>query len=295
MASRPSVTIAVTGMTCAACQARVQRALAKTPGVDAAAVNLMMNNAAVTYDPAVASPERLVDAIRATGYGAELPAAAKSATREQAEQDATRRDEFRDLRNKAAFAFVVGVVTMAASMSGSPMSLMSSAMTSAGAAPLAWWLMLVATSVVMVWAGRDFYVRAWKALRHGSADMNTLISVGTGAAFVFSLVATLSPGVARTQRRAAAGLLRSGGLHHRVRAGGSRASKRARRARRRRRCDDSSTCSRRTARVIRDGVEHDIPIERCAARRCRRRAAGRAHARSTERSSTAAARSTNRC
>ncbi len=261
MASRPSITIAVTGMTCAACQARVQRALAKTPGVDSAAVNLMMNNAAVTYNPAVASPELLVDAIRATGYGAELPAAEKSATREQAEQDATRRDEFRDLRNKAAFAFVVGVVTMAASMSGSPMSLMLSAMTtSAVAAPVAWWLMLVATSVVMVWAGRDFYVRACKALRHGAADMNTLISVGTGAAFVFSLVATLSP----------ATLARNGvepqvyyeavvfilafvlaGRAMEARAKGQTTSAL-------RRLVDLQPAH---ARVIRDGVEHDVPIE----------------------------------
>jgi Cu+-exporting ATPase len=192
MGERASITIPVTGMTCAACQARVQRALARTPGVDDASVNLMMNNAAVTYDPSRASPATLVDTIRATGYGSELPTATPSARRAQVEQDETRLDEFRSLRAKAAFAFAVGVAEMAAAMSKSSMS----AMNGPGvAAPVAWWLMLVATLAVMAWAGRDFYTRAWSALRHGSADMNTLISVGTGAAFLFSFVATVTPQV----------------------------------------------------------------------------------------------------
>ena len=68
-----SCTIPVTGMTCAACSARVQRALEKTTGVASASVNLMTDAATVSYDPGVTSPERLVETIRATGYGAELP------------------------------------------------------------------------------------------------------------------------------------------------------------------------------------------------------------------------------
>src|ERR1041385_5013649 len=78
---------------------------------------------------------------------------------------------------------------MAASMRG-PMSMGASA-----AAPVSWWIMLAVTLGVMAWSARDLYVRAWTALRHGSADMNTLISVGTGAAFAFSAFATMSPGV----------------------------------------------------------------------------------------------------
>ncbi len=192
MGERASITIPVTGMTCAACQARVQRALARTSGVDDASVNLMMNSAAVTYDPARASPAQLVDTIRATGYGAELPTATPSARQTQLEQDETRRDEFRSLRAKAGFALAVGVAEMAASMSKSSMATMNEP---GASAPVAWWLMLVATFAVMAWAGRDFYARAWSALRHRSADMNTLISVGTGAAFLFSFVATVSPQV----------------------------------------------------------------------------------------------------
>ena len=67
------IDIPVSGMTCAACQARVQRTLARQPGVRDAAVNLMTRTATVTFDPGASSPESLVTAIRSTGYGAELP------------------------------------------------------------------------------------------------------------------------------------------------------------------------------------------------------------------------------
>jgi Cu+-exporting ATPase len=66
-------TIPVSGMTCAACSARVQRTLERREGVSAASVNLMTGAATVTYDPGATTPDALVDAIRATGYGAELP------------------------------------------------------------------------------------------------------------------------------------------------------------------------------------------------------------------------------
>jgi Cu+-exporting ATPase len=189
MATEQSVTIPVSGMTCAACQARVQRALTKAPGVQAASVNLMTNTAAVSYDAALSSPEALVETIRATGYGAELPSPSRTAFEDQAAQDTARAEEFIALRTKAIVTFVIG----AAAMIG-PMLLPMPRMVMGASAPIAWWLMLVATAFVMLWAGRDFYIRAWQALRHGSSDMNTLISVGTGAAFLFSLTATLSPG-----------------------------------------------------------------------------------------------------
>ena len=73
------LTIPVQGMTCAACSARIQRTLERTPGVSGANVNLMTGSATVTYDPAGITPERLVEAIRETGYGAELPPADSSA------------------------------------------------------------------------------------------------------------------------------------------------------------------------------------------------------------------------
>src|SRR2546429_8988021 len=68
-----AISFSVTGMTCAACQARVQRALSAEPGVIDAAVNLVTRSAAVRYDPSSVSPERLIAAVRASGYDAELP------------------------------------------------------------------------------------------------------------------------------------------------------------------------------------------------------------------------------
>jgi copper chaperone CopZ len=75
--------IPVSGMTCAACQARVQRVLERTPGVDDAAVSLMTNTATVRFDPGIVDVNALVERIRGTGYGAELPADERSAVEEQ--------------------------------------------------------------------------------------------------------------------------------------------------------------------------------------------------------------------
>src|SRR5688500_19987501 len=87
------VTIPVGGMTCAACQASVQRALSKEPGVLDASVNLMTESAAVTFDPAVTTSEALVGAIQRTGYDAALPSASRDAF---AEQEARDRDQARE-------------------------------------------------------------------------------------------------------------------------------------------------------------------------------------------------------
>jgi Cu+-exporting ATPase len=210
--------IPVTGMTCAACQARVQRVLEKMPGVDEAAVSLMTNTATVRFDPAVVDANALVERIRGTGYGAELPVDDRSAVEEQEVQDSARIKEAKELRIKTGLSLIAGVVAMIVSMplmvanahhgTGSADPVMRWTMVwldpvlrrvlpwlySVPTAVISWSLMLL-TAVVMVWAGGRFYVRAWKALRHRSADMNTLIAVGTGAAFLFSVFATVAPQV----------------------------------------------------------------------------------------------------
>jgi len=211
------ITIPVTGMTCAACQARVQRTLAKQPGVEDASVNLMMQSASVKYDPSVITPDDLVQAIRKTGYGAELASPEQTAFEEQEERDRVQAEEARVLRRKALASGGAGIVAMLISM-----PLMSAVHHGGGvvADPFMRWsmetftpalrgafpwlyaipaavlsyLLLFLTLGVMAWAGRHFYTRAWAAFRHHSADMNTLVAVGTGAAFLYSLVATLVPG-----------------------------------------------------------------------------------------------------
>jgi Cu+-exporting ATPase len=209
-ASAESIRIPVSGMTCAACSARVQRTLQKQPGVADASVNLMMKTATVRFDPRTVSPERLVEAIRETGYGAQLASPDQTAFEEQEARDRATAEEFRELKRKAIVSGIVGVVAMVISM-----PLMSHDMSDPF---MRWatdavhpfvrrvvpWLytipvpalttaLLAATLFVMLWAGRHFYTRAWAAFRHRAADMNTLVAVGTGAAFLYSVVATLAP------------------------------------------------------------------------------------------------------
>src|SRR3954451_18321258 len=221
MTAGAKIDIPVQGMTCAACQASVQKALQRQPGVLDAAVNLMMKNAAVTYDPAVTRPEALVAAIRDTGYEAELPRPEQTAFEEQEARDRANEEEFRSLRRKALASGAVGVLAMIVSM---PLMTGITAGAHAAHGPVAdpfmrwamesltpalrsvmpWlyridpailsWSLLVLTLAVMAWAGRHFYTRAWSGFRHHSADMNTLVAVGTGAAFLYSVLATVAPG-----------------------------------------------------------------------------------------------------
>ncbi|HQW66731.1 MAG TPA: copper-translocating P-type ATPase, partial [Gemmatimonadales bacterium] len=175
-------------------------------------------NASVSYDPTQLTPERLVALVEATGYGASLPDADQGAIAAQAERDDTLQEEYLGLRRKAAVALVAGAVAMLFSM---PLMVsdahahgvvvdpfMTWAMNTltptlerlmpwayAIPRPLLSWGLLALTLVVMGWAGRHFYTRAWAAARHRSADMNTLVAVGTGAAFLYSVVATVAPDV----------------------------------------------------------------------------------------------------
>ncbi len=241
--------IPVTGMTCAACQARVQRTLARTPGVADATVNLMLNNATVSFDPGTISAEQLVDAIRDSGYGAELPANTKGAFEEQEEAERAHAHEVQALTRKVIVALAAAAVAM-----GLSMGTMSESNT------LIRWALLVLTSFVMVWAGRHFYTRAWSALKHGGSDMNTLISVGTGAAYLFSVAATIAPGafLARGVQPhiyfeavdAIIALILLGNLFE------ARAKQRTSEALR-----ALADLQPRTARVMRDGQEVDVPVE----------------------------------
>jgi Cu+-exporting ATPase len=202
--------IDVSGMTCAACSGRVQRSLERTPGVNAANVNLMTGSATVAYNPAAVTVDQLLATIRHTGYGAKLPSESESAEERLEAQDRAQAEEIADLRRKFAVSIVAAVLTMLFSMplaeltpshmSDPFMGLM--APVAEGLRQLAPWigrvsadgwrfLQLALTLPVVGWAGRHFYTRAWAAFRHHGADMNTLIAVGTGAAFLFSLAVTL--------------------------------------------------------------------------------------------------------
>jgi Cu+-exporting ATPase len=275
--------IPVTGMTCAACQARVQRVLERTPGVEEASVSLMTNTATVRFNPAQVDVNALVERIRGTGYGAELPVDDRSAVQEQQAQDEARVEELRDLKFKAIVSLVAGAIAMIVSM---PLMSANAHHGLESADPVMRWTMawldpalrtvlpvlyavpttalsyglMALTAAIMLWAGRRFYVRAWKAFMHRSADMNTLIAIGTGAAFLFSAFATIAPeifvsrGIAPDVYYEAviiiiAFILGGNALEARAKAGTSSAI---------RKLIDLRPA---TARVHRNGVDLDVPLD----------------------------------
>jgi Cu+-exporting ATPase len=211
VAERESIRIPVSGMTCAACSSRIQKALARQPGVADASVNLMMKTATVQFDPTAITPEQLVETVRHTGYGAQLAAPDQSAFEEQEARDRANLEEFQEFKRKAIVSGIVGAIAMIISMPlMAHISISDPFMRWATKAihpvfhDLVPWLyrlpmqvitgaLMVATLGIMLWAGRHFYTRAWAAFRHHSADMNTLVAVGTGAAFLYSVFATVAP------------------------------------------------------------------------------------------------------
>jgi Cu+-exporting ATPase len=214
--STTSIDLNVTGMTCAACQANVQRALARQPGVSDASVNLMTGQARVIFDPSMVQPPQLVAAVEDVGYGAEVPSVEASAVAAQAARDEQQIREFDDLRRRAIVAGVLGVVAMILSMplmgSGAhgdgvvvdpvmrwtmlqltPALRRTAPWLYAATPGVLTWVLLAITAFVVAWAGRSFYTRGARALWHRAPDMNSLVAVGTGAAFVYSVAATAWP------------------------------------------------------------------------------------------------------
>jgi len=256
-AERSEVSLPVEGMTCASCVARIEKALSKVPGVQEANVNLATERARVVFDPAVANVEQLGAAVERAGYklGA-LPQPAGSqptATAATAEapdpQEVERQREIDDLRRKSLLSLAAGLAMMAVMYLplGIPLDLL---------APL---LLIVAT-IVQFWAGRTFYQAAWAAARHGSTNMNTLVAVGTSVAYGYSAFVTLWPSLAQrwglpyhlyyeTAVIIIALILMGRWLEARAKKQTSAAIKAL------------MGLQAKTARVIRDGTEQDIPIE----------------------------------
>ena len=171
----------VTGMTCASCARRVEKTLASHPGVAEATVNLALERATVR-GPGDLSPDDLVDAVEAAGYGLHpVERATSQAGHDEHDHGiALGREEeltaqaWRRFLVAAAFTAPVLVLAMAGYMHG-----------------WAAWLQLALVIPVEFWAGRPFLVSAWKQARHRSANMDTLIALGTLAAFSYSLYSLL--------------------------------------------------------------------------------------------------------
>jgi len=283
-ATQERVTLNVTGMTCAACQSFVQRTLASQVGVQDATVNLMLNNATVIFDPGKTSTEALVEDIRKTGYGAEVSKLDGSFLIEQEINDKEQFREYKQLRLKAIVSFSTGLLAMLLSMPlmsmnrAGPIGQMQDPLMRWNMRVLdpllrntmPWiyrlrgdeirWFLLILSTLVVYWAGRGFYVKAWSALLHKTADMNTLVAIGTGTAFLYSAAITVAPGFFRAHGIAPdvyyeAGLLIIG-LVLTGNALESRAKERTMTALRK-----LVQLQPKTATVMRNGTESNLPID----------------------------------
>lgn len=194
-------TLQIAGMSCAACQHHVERALRSVPGVEDASVNLLANSAQVTSaQPLEAQP--LIEAVRHAGYDASLPTPHQHI--EHAEHVHEAEEPAVGLR--AALSLIAGAVAMVLSMplmmanpSADPLlnflarllaPITPAALMSLPPQPLRWFL-CVLTLAVMLFAAPEIYLAAWRAARHRSTNMNTLVAIGTLSAFAASFVATI--------------------------------------------------------------------------------------------------------
>ena len=174
-----SIRMGVRGMHCAACVAKVEQALSQTPGVVRASVNLASEEALVEYLPGQVSLPGLGAAVASTGF--EMVERGETA---EGEVERQQRADYLLLKRK----LVVSALLTLAILMGSMTPLLTFLPLSA---PV--WL-FVLTTPVQFWVGGQFYRSAWSRARHGSSDMNTLIAVGTSAAYLYSTVAVFAPG-----------------------------------------------------------------------------------------------------
>ncbi|MGD0096714.1 MAG: heavy metal translocating P-type ATPase [Terracidiphilus sp.] len=250
-----SITLPILGMTCAACQHHVEEALRSTAGVESARVDLMANRASVVFDPAIAQPGALVEAVRSAGYEAVLPRSDASSAESASEGLAAGADR------KAIVTVAAGVASMLLAMPlGGEMGSLDHALMRllpwlyALPPDLLRWSLLILTAAIIVWAGRGIYSNAISAARHGTTNMNTLVGLGTSVAFAYSAYATIWPAPGRQVYFDAVLLIIGFLLFGKSLEG--RAKRRALAA-----LDSLSRLRPATARRIRNGVESIVPLD----------------------------------
>ncbi|MCC6173856.1 MAG: copper-translocating P-type ATPase [Chloroflexi bacterium] len=259
------LTLPVEGMTCASCVRRIERALGKVQGVQEASVNLATERARVVFDPELVGLPQLTAAVEKAGYkvgpmpteravpaatpGALVASAPVQADNAPDEREIERQREIDDLKRKSLISLVVGLAMMAVMYLPLGLDLRL-------AAPA----LLIAATIVQFWAGRVFYQAAWAAAKHATTNMNTLVAVGTSVAFLYSAFVTLWPTLAErwgfpfhlyfeTAVIIIALILMGRWLEARAKKQTSAAIKAL------------MGLQAKTARVIRDGVEQDVPVE----------------------------------
>ncbi|MGC9505153.1 heavy metal translocating P-type ATPase [Baaleninema sp.] len=247
-----TVNLSLQGMSCAACANAIEKSIANVPGVKHCNVNFATHQATVRYQDDTTDIDTIQKAVSDAGYSAKP---IDDSDKGDAERDA-REAEQRDLQNKVIFGSIVSIILVVGSL---PM------MTGLNIPWIPAWLhhpllQLMLSLPVMIWCGRSFFIGAWKAFKRHAADMNTLVALGTGAAYLYSLWTTFFPEFFRQQGispdvyyEPAAVLitliLLGRLLENRARGKTSEAIRKL------------MGLQAKTARVIRDGEESDVPIE----------------------------------
>jgi P-type Cu+ transporter len=252
------ITLDVEGMTCASCVRRVERSLGRVDGVREASVNFATEQATVSFDPNVVDISALTAAVERAGFGVASPVAAPAAAGRPVDEsrestadprEVAREREMNDLKRKWIVGLAIGALMMIEMYV--PLGIDMEYL-----API----LLIQAAIVQFWAGSVFYRGAWAAAKHFTTNMNTLVAIGTSVAFGYSAFVTLWPGLAaqwgfpfhlyfETAVIIIALVLMGRWMEARAKKQTSAAIKAL------------AGLQARTARVIRDGIEQDIPIE----------------------------------
>ncbi|NTV45060.1 MAG: heavy metal translocating P-type ATPase [Chlorobiales bacterium] len=252
-----TLSLDITGMHCASCVARVEKSLQNVAGVKSAVVNLTLENATVEYTPSLVNRDALKHAVEDAGYGIAEPEAALSSEEKPADVTEDRKaKEYRILKIRLIFSAILTAIIMSLSMVS-----MIPAVHHKLNMNVVNYVLLVLTIPVMVWSGREFYIAAWKGLKHFSANMDTLIAVGTGSAFLYSAAVTIIPNLFSSIGRSndvyfdttatiITLILFGRVMEARAKARASDAIKKL------------IALGAKTARIVRDGKEMEIPIDR---------------------------------
>ncbi|GBD39980.1 Copper-exporting P-type ATPase A [bacterium HR37] len=237
------VSIPIQGMHCASCVEAIESALRELEGVIHVDVNLAAEKASVEFIPEITPLLEIKSKIKDAGY---------TPIEVEKEYEDLEKREIQDLKRRFIFSAVVGAIVFAGSM-GSQSLWIPDILTN-------WVTLFILTTPVQLWAGWQFYKGAWSALKHSRADMNTLIALGTTAAYLYSVIATFFPGFFKSESLRPAVYYDTSAMIISLILLGRLLEKRAR--------SQTGEAIRKlislqpkTARVIRDGEEKDIPVE----------------------------------
>lgn len=187
-AREETVTLTVTGMTCASCVGRVERAISAQSGVLDATVNLASETATVRYLPGATTPAQLARATTEAGYPAR-----PSEDMDHDDQSARRQAEIDHARRMTLIAMVLALPVFILEMGGHMVPGFADLIHGSIGSGTSWTIQFALTTLALLWPGREFFTKGVPALLRGAPDMNSLVALGTSAAWGFSTIALFAP------------------------------------------------------------------------------------------------------